>query len=67
MSAALLIALLNASPAILKAVGAVLDDIKASGHPANAPLTAAHIAAVADAMHGPAAPENPLGNPDGAE
>lgn len=50
MPVALVAALISASPAMVVAVTKIIEDIKASGHPAGAPLTAEHIAAITAAV-----------------
>jgi hypothetical protein len=58
MPLAVIVALISASPAALTAVEKIIADIKASGHPASAPLTPAHIAAITAAVI-PSAPTGP--------
>jgi hypothetical protein len=46
MPLALAVALITASPNMLLALAKLFDEIKASGHPPEASLTPAHIAAI---------------------
>jgi hypothetical protein len=70
VSAALIIALINASPAVIAAVEKIIADITASGHPDTADLKPEHVAAISAALR-QAAPSTdvpaPLANPDGPE
>lgn len=46
MPVTVLIALITASPAMLNAVAAIIEKIRAEGHPDSAPLTPAHVAEI---------------------
>jgi hypothetical protein len=59
----LVIALIAATPNMINALLNVIEDIKKSGHPVDAPLTPAHIAAITAAVTPAPAEQDVPGSP----